>query len=126
MMKIATILHNENNTRLGIYFANNTLYTKENTGYVAIPETEGYTTSVNYADVCRSIWGQVWDLRFEEIRQDDKKQPKQVFSIRLDNETVEQIKGIATEGNVGQWIRLLVERELEEINKSKPQSLERE
>jgi predicted DNA-binding protein len=41
---------------------------------------------------------------------------KNVYSIRLDDETTSRIKAIAMEGNVSQWIRLLIEKELEKMN----------
>lgn len=40
---------------------------------------------------------------------------KQVFSIRLEQSEVDRIKEIAIEGNVSQWIRLLIRSELESI-----------
>ena len=42
---------------------------------------------------------------------------KNIFTIRLEPETIERIKKVATEGNVGQWIRLLIQKELERIEK---------
>lgn len=44
---------------------------------------------------------------------------KQVYALRLDSETIEKIKALAVEGNVSQWIRLLIQKELENI-KRKP------
>ncbi len=42
---------------------------------------------------------------------------KQVYSIRLDKSEVELIKSIALEGNVSQWIRLLIKKELDGMRK---------
>jgi hypothetical protein len=43
---------------------------------------------------------------------DTRPDPKEVFSIRLEQSKVDRIKGMATEGNVSQWIRLLIDKEL--------------
>lgn len=70
MLKVATINHNEQKTRIGIYFSKGSLYFKENNQYKVIEDSEGWTTMENYAHVCRCIWGNssAWNLRFEEIQ----------------------------------------------------------
>ena len=70
MLKIATIKHNELKTRMGIYLKNNSLFFKENGQYLVIDESKNWTTSRNYIDVCNSIWGRIWDLKFMEIQND--------------------------------------------------------
>jgi hypothetical protein len=42
---------------------------------------------------------------------------KEIYALRLEPETVEQIKKVAVEGNVSQWIRLLIKKELEKGEK---------
>lgn len=37
----------------------------------------------------------------------------ELIAIRLDTETLEKIKAVAVEGNVSQWIRMLIKKELE-------------
>lgn len=64
MFKIASIKHNEKNTRVGIYLKDNSLYTKEDgilEGY------EGWITVDNCFSICKQLWGgAAWELKLNE------------------------------------------------------------
>jgi len=66
MMKIGTIKHNSDETRIGLYYKNNSIYTKEG----VVNALEGWITLENYVQACNGVWGAVWDLRFEELQLD--------------------------------------------------------
>jgi len=115
MMKIATIKHNEHETRIGIYFANKTLYYKEDGKYMPIEPTEGYVTSSNYADVCRQTWPAVWDLRFEEIQNEEKStRAKLKQSIYFDTSDWQEAKTLLEKREgMSEFVRTAIKHEIE-------------
>ena len=48
-----------------------------------------------------------------------KESQKVSIALRIEKEYADKIEKLAFEGNVSQWIRLLIKRELERIEKEK-------
>jgi uncharacterized membrane protein YheB (UPF0754 family) len=42
---------------------------------------------------------------------------KSMIAVRLDKEIIEKIESLSLEGNVSQWIRLLIQKEFERLQK---------
>lgn len=69
MMRVATIKHNNQKRRLGIYYKKNSLYFKENGNYIQIDESKDWTNIDNYVDILKNLYGSYfWDLKIIEIQ----------------------------------------------------------